>query len=68
MYTFSDGVSGCGVMAALLLAVSKAKLTQEVDIYHSTVSVQYDRPQFILDFVSPTYCYRFTFCRTYCVL
>ncbi|XP_063872342.1 receptor-type tyrosine-protein phosphatase epsilon-like isoform X3 [Scylla paramamosain] len=57
LFTCSDGVTACGVMASLLLAVCRAKLTQEVDLYRSAVSVQYDRPQFITNLMQ----YQFLF-------
>ncbi|XP_063889466.1 receptor-type tyrosine-protein phosphatase F-like isoform X2 [Scylla paramamosain] len=49
LFTCKDGVTGCGVMAALLLAVSRTKLMQQVDIYRSVASVQQDRPQFVVN-------------------
>ncbi|KAK4321575.1 hypothetical protein Pmani_007645 [Petrolisthes manimaculis] len=47
LFTCKDGVTGCGVATALLLARSRAHLIQEVDVYRSVLSVLYDRPQFI---------------------
>ncbi|KAK4317461.1 hypothetical protein Pmani_011463 [Petrolisthes manimaculis] len=47
LFTCKDGVTGCGVATALLLARSRAQLIQEVDVYRSVLSVLYDRPQFI---------------------
>ncbi|XP_069171279.1 receptor-type tyrosine-protein phosphatase mu [Procambarus clarkii] len=47
LFTCKDGVTGCGVMMALLLLVARMKLVQEVDVYRSVLSVIYDRPQFI---------------------
>ncbi|KAK3875697.1 hypothetical protein Pcinc_019444 [Petrolisthes cinctipes] len=47
LFTCKDGVIGCGVAAALLLARERIKLIQEVDVYRSVLSVLFDRPQFI---------------------
>ncbi|XP_069171306.1 receptor-type tyrosine-protein phosphatase mu isoform X3 [Procambarus clarkii] len=47
LFTCKDGVTGCGVMMALLQLVARMKLVQEVDVYRSVLSVIYDRPQFI---------------------
>ncbi|KAK3882499.1 hypothetical protein Pcinc_013141 [Petrolisthes cinctipes] len=48
LFTCKDGVTGCGVAAALLLARERIKLIQEVDVYRSVLSVLFDRPQFII--------------------
>ncbi|XP_069171704.1 tyrosine-protein phosphatase non-receptor type 7 [Procambarus clarkii] len=47
LFTCKDGVTGCGVMMALLQLVARMKLVQEVDVYRSVLSIVYDRPQFI---------------------
>ncbi|KAK4316530.1 hypothetical protein Pmani_012305 [Petrolisthes manimaculis] len=47
LFTCKDGVTGCGVAAALLLARERIKLIQEVDVYRSVLSVLFDRPEFI---------------------
>ncbi|XP_069936126.1 receptor-type tyrosine-protein phosphatase epsilon [Cherax quadricarinatus] len=47
LFTCKDGVTGCGVMMALLHLVARIQLLQEVDVYRVVLNIIYDRPQFI---------------------
>lgn len=47
LFTCKDGVTGCGLMMAILQVIGRIKLLQEVDVYRSVIGITYDQPFFI---------------------